>query len=329
VKSVTLEPDDFASIYEVLSRRFKRARDGSAGWELPDLVVIDGGKGQLGAALAAARDQGVDVGPQGLPVVGLAKEKEKEKPDRVFLPRIKDPIPLRGNSAEMFVLARIRDEAHRFANRYHQEMRKKRTLRSSLSMVPGIGAKRQRELLKTFGSLKKIRELPIAELATAPGMTLAAATALHGFLHGPDPVVEAERPETGTVEDAEAAALADAGGELEPPDPPLPDPSFFINFGQDKIPGDMKLLPGNITGKFHNFHSVPEGRRNRVQDIGGGNKKDLGQVKRYVQIMVHKGMILFRVQNLQNGAGRVPLKTNPNFINLIKKNEGVIVPHPL
>ncbi len=246
IKSVSGTPDDFASIYEVLSRRFKRARDGSPGWELPDLIVVDGGRGQLGAALAAARDQGVDAGPQGLPIVGLAKERQAEvaaegqaayaeagdetvpstststktgkkgkadtkRPDRVFLPRIKDPIPLRDSSAEMFVLARIRDEAHRFANAYHQLLRKQRAIRTQLALVPGIGAKRQRELLRHFGSVKKLREATATEIARVQGMNARAAEAVWTFLHGATVEPAAERPDEGSVEDAETAALADAG----------------------------------------------------------------------------------------------------------------------
>ena len=269
IKSVTGTPDDFASIYEVLSRRFKRAKDASPGWELPDLIVVDGGRGQLGAALAAARDQGVDAGPQGLAIVGLAKERQAEvaaegegkygggggtgdrrqetgdrkqemreggaeaegspspspspspkkgkkaegakRPDRVFLPRIKDPIPLRDSSAEMFVLARIRDEAHRFANAYHQLLRKQRAIRTQLALVPGIGAKRQRELLRHFGSVKKLREATAADIARVHGMNGKAAEAVWTFLHGAAEEPAADRPDEGSVEDAETAALADAG----------------------------------------------------------------------------------------------------------------------
>ncbi len=249
IKSVSGSPDDFASIYEVLSRRFRRARDASPGWELPDLIVVDGGRGQLGAALAAARDQGVDAGPQGLPIVGLAKERPAEvaaegggryagetgegapetgsrqrqkktsanadvsgkRPDRVFLPRIKDPIPLRDSSAEMFVLARIRDEAHRFANAYHQVLRKQRAIRTQLALIPGIGAKRQRELLKHFGSVRKLREATVAEITGVQGMSGRAAEAVWAFLHGAAEEPRHERPDVGSVEDAELVALADAG----------------------------------------------------------------------------------------------------------------------
>jgi excinuclease ABC subunit C len=200
-KVKTSTNDDFASMYEVLSRRFRRGKqvdkgkaEDNRGWVLPDLLVIDGGKGQLSTALAALKDAQVDVGMNGLDVVGLAKEREDEsgqkQPDRVFLARAKDPINLRANSTELFVLARIRDEAHRFAVTFHKKLRRRRTLKSALEDVPGVGQKRKRELLRTFGSLKKVREASAGELARAPGMTLAAAEAVVRYFHG-DPVPEA------------------------------------------------------------------------------------------------------------------------------------------
>jgi excinuclease ABC subunit C len=161
-----------------------RARDP---WALPDLIVIDGGKGQLGSVLAAARDAGVDVGPGGLPIVGLAKERDfaapdargsERRPDRVFLPNAKDPIAIRPNSAEMYVLAQLRDEAHRFAVTFHRSQRKRRTLRSALGDVAGIGPTRQRALLRHFGSLRKIRDASVDDLTAVEGMTRKAALAL-------------------------------------------------------------------------------------------------------------------------------------------------------
>ncbi|HVV51114.1 MAG TPA: excinuclease ABC subunit UvrC [Polyangia bacterium] len=231
--------DDFASMYEVLSRRFRRAREGGeeAGtWKLPDLIVVDGGKGQLAMALAAARDVGVDTRPGvGLPIVALAKERDvaleeglaegaapeipaaaapaapppeppapeppaaepapsppaaatakksnrdagaTTKPDRVFLPHAKDAIPIRTNSAEMFVLQQLRDEAHRFAISFHRNRRRRLTLRSALSDIPGIGPGRQRQLLRHFGSIKRVREATVDELAAVAGMTRATAEAV-------------------------------------------------------------------------------------------------------------------------------------------------------
>jgi excinuclease ABC subunit C len=245
--------DDFASMYEVLSRRFRRAReggrepagDGDAGsWALPDLIVIDGGKGQLGMALAAARDVGIDVRPgSGLPIIGLAKEREvvaaegeaapeaapagadKDKvkrPDRVFLPHAKDPIPIRPNSAEMFVLQHLRDEAHRFAVSFHRGQRRRLTLRSALSTIPGIGPGRQRALLRHFGSLKKIREASLEDLASVPGMSRASAAAVHAHwakqpLPAGEQPPESDAAPAGVVTPAEADedALESAFAEVE------------------------------------------------------------------------------------------------------------------
>jgi excinuclease ABC subunit C len=209
-KVKTASNDDFASMYEVLSRRFRRGKTAEPnpahkGWVVPDLLVIDGGKGQLSTALAALRDAQVDVGMNGLDVVGLAKEREdqagEKQPDRVFLARAKDPIKLRANSAELFLLMRVRDEAHRFAVTFHKKLRRRRTLRSALEDVPGVGQRRKRELLRAFGSLKKVRSASAEELARAPGMTLAAAEAVVRYFRGERPAPE-ERAEGAEVEHA-------------------------------------------------------------------------------------------------------------------------------
>jgi excinuclease ABC subunit C len=214
--------DDFASMYEVISRRFRRSikspeeGEGAAKerlWPLPELLVIDGGKGQLGSALAALKDVGVDLGSHGPDVVSLAKDREtvsgEKQTDRVFLPRIKDPIPLRPNTAELHVLSRIRDEAHRFAITFHGELRRRRTLRSSLADVRGIGARRQRELLRHFGSLKKVREASVEELLAVPGMSRPSAEAVRRFF------------EDGGESRGEGGGEADAGAQAMPsPEPP-------------------------------------------------------------------------------------------------------------
>jgi excinuclease ABC subunit C len=244
------QPDDFASMYEVLSRRFRRAREAAAAgeeestWRLPELVVVDGGKGQLGVALAAARDVGIDVGPgTGLPIIALAKERDFAKPgeaaepasaepapspsaapgsddrrpDRVFLPAAKDAIPIRPNSAEMFVLQRLRDEAHRFAVSFHRSQRRRRTLRSALSAITGIGPNRQRELLRHFGSVKKIREASLDDLAAVPGMTRNAATAVVEYFasHPATPAPEIT-PSQATPDEAGEDAVSSAFSELDP-----------------------------------------------------------------------------------------------------------------
>ncbi|MEZ4364915.1 MAG: excinuclease ABC subunit UvrC [Kofleriaceae bacterium] len=193
-KVATAGNDDFASMYEVLSRRLRRARsavprdgdgddDASADpWALPDLLVVDGGKGQLGMALAAIADAGLEVGGErGLDVVGLAKERDLaagEAPDRIYRPGVKDAIALRPNTVELYLLARLRDEAHRFANTFHRQRRGKAALTSELDGVPGIGARRRTALLRHFGSVRAIRAATVDELARAPGMTRVAAEGL-------------------------------------------------------------------------------------------------------------------------------------------------------
>ncbi len=173
--------DDFAAMYEVISRRLRR---GMAEDDLPDLFVIDGGKGQLASALAALKDAGLE---RQLDVLSLAKSRELDaggkSPERVFVSGLKDPIVLQQNSAELFVLTRLRDEAHRFAITYQQNLMRKRTLRSALEDVPGVGEGRKKALLRHFGSLKKIRTATIEELAEVEGLGPAVAERIHGYLH--------------------------------------------------------------------------------------------------------------------------------------------------
>jgi excinuclease ABC subunit C len=215
VKSAT--NDDFASMYEVLSRRFRRskaveAKEGEVkkGWVVPDLLVIDGGKGQLSTAVAALRDAQIDIGMNGMDVVSLAKEREdqggEKQPDRVFRMNAKDPMKLRPNSAEMFLLTRIRDEAHRFAVTFHKKLRRRRTLRSALEDVPGVGQKRKRELLKFFGSLKKVRVASAEELQRAPGMSRSAAEAVVKYFRGDSVPSTVDSPQPDQPDVAENAA---------------------------------------------------------------------------------------------------------------------------
>ncbi|MDB4967157.1 MAG: excinuclease subunit [Myxococcales bacterium] len=217
-KVKTATNDDFASMYEVLSRRFRRSKAAAEhkegevkkGWVVPDLLVIDGGKGQLSTAVAALRDAQIDIGMNGMDVVALAKEREDEsgdkQPDRVFRMNVKDPMKLRANSAELFLLSRIRDEAHRFAVTFHKKLRRRRTLRSALEDVPGVGQKRKRELLKHFGSLKKVRVASVEELQRAPGMSRTAAEAVVRYFHGDSSGVSS--PLTADSQQAEAGSEA-------------------------------------------------------------------------------------------------------------------------
>lgn len=186
-KIKTVANDDFGAMYEALTRRYKRALAGDAGWEFPQLLVIDGGKGQLSSALAAISDLGIELGSeQGFDVVGLAKERDdasgNSQPDRVFLRKSKDPILLKANTTELFVLARLRDEAHRFANTFHSDRRKKRSLRSAIDDIPGIGPKRRRALLRHFGSVKAVRKANVEELAAVESMSRASAEVVYQYL---------------------------------------------------------------------------------------------------------------------------------------------------
>ena len=210
VKGVTggVAGDDYGAMYEVLARRFRRgkiaraasadaaeaasndepgaaepkdsagskARDGD--WELPDLLVVDGGRGQLQVALSAAGDLGLFE----LPIVGLAKERETVKGekmvDRVYLPGQKNGIPLRSTSSALFFLARARDEAHRFANHARKKLGKKRRMKSELDDVPGIGPKAKTALLRILGSIPAIRAASDDAILAVPGVSKRHLAAL-------------------------------------------------------------------------------------------------------------------------------------------------------
>jgi excinuclease ABC subunit C len=164
-------PNDFASMNEVIGRRFKRLQTpdatDAAGWSAwPDLIIVDGGKGQLGAALEALRELNLD----NLPIVGLAKQNEE-----LFLPGRRDPVMLPRDAQALYLVQRVRDEAHRFALTYHRQKRTTAGLKSSLDDVRGIGPKRKKQLITHFGSVKQIKLATVEEVAAAPGMTLEVA----------------------------------------------------------------------------------------------------------------------------------------------------------
>ena len=165
--------DDYAMLQEVLKRRFKRSSIKSSDtsaldtWTiLPDLVLIDGGKGQLNTALSAMREMGAGS----IPIASLAKENEE-----IFIPQEKEPVILPGNSPALQLLQRLRDEAHRFALGYHQKLHKKQAFASVLDTIPGIGPRRKRALLKQFGSVGGIRKASEEELAATKGMNQSLA----------------------------------------------------------------------------------------------------------------------------------------------------------
>jgi excinuclease ABC subunit C len=234
-EDIALQDDDFASMYEVLARRFRRAMQDSPddAWSLPDLIVVDGGKGQLGRVIAAMDDLGIPVGAEGVDVVALAKERRAEprqgrelapkpeitaqdeaspqepaypspaydewvarqtstepisandmevRPERVYVPGIKDPIRLRPGSSERYLMERVRDEAHRFAIGHHRKRRGKRSLQSALDDIEGVGPVLKRALIQRFGSVAAIKAADMKALLEVKGVGKALAQRIHEAL---------------------------------------------------------------------------------------------------------------------------------------------------
>lgn len=180
------EPDDFASMEEMLTRRFRRwkgsqekesdvgaKKDASFSF-LPDLIIIDGGKGQLGRVVKVLEDFGL---MDKVPVVGLAKQEEE-----IFFPHKSEPLLLPRHSQGLYLVQRIRDEAHRFGITAHRKKRSKLGLASQLDSIPGIGPARRKALLKHFGSMDKIREASIEEMLTVKGMNETSAKSVKAHL---------------------------------------------------------------------------------------------------------------------------------------------------
>lgn len=163
--------DDFRSMHEAVARYFGKCVE--RGEPLPDLAVIDGGKGQLGAAVAAL----ASIGLEHVQVVALAKREEE-----VFVPGRAEPVRLDRRDRALHVLQRIRNEAHRFAVRYNRKLRTRRTLKSDLSDIPGVGPKRQETLLRRFGSLRGVKEATIDEIARIPGFSEVLASRILTYL---------------------------------------------------------------------------------------------------------------------------------------------------
>ncbi len=172
-------PNDVASHQEVLRRRFRATKSGEEGneeerrWAMPDLVIVDGGKPQVNAAKVVLDELGLHE----LPLAGLAKEREE-----LFLPGRSDPVVLPATSSALYLVQRLRDEAHRFAITYHRTLRDRRTVRSAFDDLPGVGPKRKRELLKVFGSIKRVREAPVEQIAAVPGISRALAERIKATL---------------------------------------------------------------------------------------------------------------------------------------------------
>lgn len=225
--------DDFASMHEVLLRRLRRALEDEE-WALPDLIVIDGGKGQLGRAIAAMQDLGIALGDEGIDIVSLAKERRmavraskqglerlkararatepapegepdpeistpgqaladyvvaaadegptEVRPERVFVPGAKDAIVLPNGSVELYLMTRLRDEAHRFAITHHRKRRGKRSLASALDGIAGVGPVIKRALVKHFGTIKAIRVASVEQLCEVEGVGPKLAQSIHAAL---------------------------------------------------------------------------------------------------------------------------------------------------
>lgn len=175
--TATSGQDDFRSMYEVVYRRALRVGDDN--WDLPDLMLIDGGKGQLNAAYAALRDCGVE---SEVDLASIAKTEGRGGVDRIYVHGKSEPCDFSSNKKGVYFLMRVRDEAHRFAITYHRELRKGKTLASQMDGVPGIGKKRKLLLLNHFGSVEKIKGATTEELASIKGMTKQAARNVKEFL---------------------------------------------------------------------------------------------------------------------------------------------------
>jgi excinuclease ABC subunit C len=174
------QADDFAMMHEVLTRRF---REGTEPDGQPDLIVMDGGIGQLNVLTRVLRDLGIaGVAAAALAksrvVKGMSKAELSRSDERIFLPGRKNPVMLRQNSAALLLLARIRDEAHRFAISHHKKLRGKASISSVLGEIAGVGEKRQKALLRHFGSLKRLQEAPLEELMQVKGITRPVAEAV-------------------------------------------------------------------------------------------------------------------------------------------------------
>ena len=190
-------PNDFASHQEMLRRRFRRQSSNNSEsdgpleenegentlqmeqevplqheWAIPDLIIIDGGKGQLSAAMEVLQELHIDI-----PTVGLAKENEE-----IFIPGSPDPIILPRSSQGLYMVQRIRDEAHRFGITYHRKLRSDRTFKSVLDEIPGIGPKRKQALMKHYGSVRAISAASIDDLAALNGMTRDAAEKVKEYI---------------------------------------------------------------------------------------------------------------------------------------------------
>jgi excinuclease ABC subunit C len=178
-------PNDYGMMLEVLRRRYRRALEEN---DFPDLLMVDGGKGQLSMAMRALNDLGI----RDLEVVGIAKSRlqvdeetgaRQHSDEKLYRPQRKNAVLFPVNSPTLFLLQRVRDEAHRFAVTYHKALRSKQRLRSALEDVPGVGGQRKTQLLRHFGSVKQIRAASLESLEAVPGLPPRVAQAVYAYFH--------------------------------------------------------------------------------------------------------------------------------------------------
>lgn len=262
----TVGQDDFASMFEVLQRRAKQAIDGVL--SMPDLIIIDGGKGQLNMAIQALHDLGFHdqevVSLAKSRVVGTTAEQDAPtySPERVFLPGQREPKVLKQNSDELYLLTRIRDEAHRVAIGYHRELRKKATLRSQVDDIEGIGPTRRGQLIRHFGSVKRLREATLSEIESAPGMNVNLAARVYAYFH-PDAM---DRPATAMSFDRDYPDDVDFGPDADDLSQRHPDEEEVLFDDLDE-PDDERLTvdrfdPGApLSGDHRSFRHPDDGVR--------------------------------------------------------------------
>jgi excinuclease ABC subunit C len=181
--------DDYATMREILGRRIRRA---VAEGTVPDLIVVDGGRGQLASALAALDEVRSEIGIPAIPMVGIAKPRtehargERDATDKIVLPQYKEPLRLRAGDPSLRILQHIRDEVHDHAVKYHRKVRDRKNLLSVLEAIPGVGPARRKVLLKTLGSAHGVAEADEATLAAVPGIGPALAAVIHAALNAAD-----------------------------------------------------------------------------------------------------------------------------------------------
>jgi excinuclease ABC subunit C len=171
-----------------MERRVKRVGKDSS-WKMPDLILVDGGKAQLSAVERVLKAKGIEE----VDVASIAKSRSERGrvvrgagmlgSERIFRPDREEPVVLPEGSPAMHLLQKLRDEAHRFAIGYHRQLRRARSFKTGLEEIPGIGPKRRRALLEHFGSLKKLREASVGDIAACPLITPTQAEAIHSFFH--------------------------------------------------------------------------------------------------------------------------------------------------